>query len=76
MVTRQNVVEAMQDLPPRLRLVLTLRFGFFDDRPRTLEEVGRELGVTRERVRQLERQALDRLRGSGRLPTLAEHGVV
>ena len=76
MVTRQNVVEAMQDLPPRLRLVLTLRFGFFDDRPRTLEEVGRELGVTRERVRQLERQALDRLRGSGRLPTLAEHRVV
>ena len=76
MVTRQNVVEAMQDLPPRLRLVLTLRFGFFDDRPRTLEEVGRELGVTRERVRQLERQALDRLRGSGRLPSLAEYGAV
>ena len=76
MVTRQNVVDAMQDLPPRLRLVLTLRFGFFDDRPRTLEEVGRELGVTRERVRQLERQALDRLRGSGRLPSLAEYGAV
>ena len=76
MVTRQNVVDALQDLPPRLRLVLTLRFGFFDDRPRTLEEVGRELGVTRERVRQLERQALDRLRSSGRLPTLAEHGAI
>ena len=76
MVTRQNVVEAMQDLPPRLRLVLTLRFGFFDDRPRTLEEVGRELGVTRERVRQLERQALDRLRGSSLLPSLAEYGAV
>lgn len=75
MVTRQNVLDAMQDLPPRLRLVLTLRFGFFDDRPRTLEEVGRELGVTRERVRQLERQALDRLRGSGRLPSLAEYSV-
>ena len=76
MVTRQNVLDAMQDLPPRLRLVLTLRFGFLDDRPRTLEEVGRELGVTRERVRQLERQALDRLRSSGRLPTLAEHGGI
>ena len=72
MVTRENVVEAMQELPPRLRLVLTLRFGFFDDRPRTLEEVGQELGVTRERVRQLERQALDRMRGSSRLPSLAE----
>ena len=76
MVTRQNVVEAMQDLPPRLRLVLTLRFGFFDDRPRTLEEVGQELGVTRERVRQLERQALDRLRSSGRLPSMAEYGAI
>ena len=76
MVTRQNVLDAMQDLPPRLRLVLTLRFGFLDDRPRTLEEVGKELGVTRERVRQLERQALDRLRSSGRLPSLAEHGAI
>lgn len=70
MVTRENVVSAMQDLPPRLQLVLNLRFGFFDDRPRTLEEVGQELGVTRERVRQLERQALDRLRHSERLPSL------
>ena len=76
MVTRQNVLDAMQDLPPRLRLVLTLRFGFLDDRPRTLEEVGKELGVTRERVRQLERQALDRMRSSGRLPSLAEHGSI
>ena len=76
LVTRENVIDAMQDLPPRLRLVLTLRFGFFDDRPRTLEEVGQELGVTRERVRQLERQALDRLRSSGRLPSLAEQGAI
>ena len=75
LVARQNVVDAMKDLPPRLRLVLTLRFGFYDDRPRTLEEVGRELGVTRERVRQLERQALDRLRGSRQLPSLAEYGA-
>ena len=71
MITRQNVLDAMDDLPPRLRLVLTLRFGFYDDRPRTLEEVGMELGVTRERVRQLERQALDKLRLSKRLPTLS-----
>jgi DNA-directed RNA polymerase sigma subunit (sigma70/sigma32) len=49
---------------------LLLRFGFYDDRPRTLEEVGVELGVTRERVRQLERQALRRLRQSESLPTL------
>lgn len=72
MLTREDVIVAMDDLPPRLRLVLALRFGFFDDRPRTLEEVGQELGVTRERVRQLERQALDRLRRSERLPTLQD----
>ena len=70
MVTREDVVQALEDLPPRLRVLLALRFGFFDDRPRTLEEVGQELGVTRERVRQLERQALTRLRQSERLPTL------
>ena len=53
-------------------MVLALRFGFIDDRPRTLEEVGRELGVTRERVRQLEKQALTMLRGSDKLPTIEE----
>ena len=74
MLTREDVIEAMEDLPSRLRLILGLRFGFFDEMPRTLEEVGHELGVTRERVRQLERQALDRLRGSKKLPTLEESG--
>lgn len=75
MLTREDVIDSMDDLPPRLRLVLALRFGFFDDRPRTLEEVGQELGVTRERIRQLERQALDRLRRSERLPTLQDAGL-
>jgi RNA polymerase primary sigma factor len=72
MLTREDVIQAMDELPPRLRLVLALRFGFFDDRPRTLEEVGQELGVTRERIRQLERQALDRLRFSQKLPSLID----
>ena len=72
MLTREDVIHAMEDLPPRLRVLVALRFGFIDDRPRTLEEVGQELGVTRERVRQLERQALTRLRDSGRLPPLEE----
>ena len=72
MLTRENVVKVLQELNPRLRLVLALRFGFFDDRPRTLEEVGQELGVTRERVRQLEKQALEQLRQSSQLPTLEE----
>ena len=70
MVTRDDVVQALEDLTPRLRVLLALRFGFFDDRPRTLEEVGQELGVTRERIRQLERQALTRLRQSKRLLSL------
>ncbi len=70
LLTREDVLQALEELPPRLRLLLLLRFGFYDDRPRTLEEVGVELGVTRERVRQLERQALRRLRESESLPTL------
>ena len=74
LLTREDIIDAMDELPARLRLVLTLRFGFFDDRPRTLEEVGQELGVTRERVRQLEKQALDRLRQSEHLPSLTEQG--
>ena len=72
MLTREDVIDALEDLNPRLRLLLILRFGFLDDRPRTLEEVGRELGVTRERVRQLERQALTQLRDSGRLQELQD----
>jgi len=70
LLTREDVISALEDLEPRLRLILMLRFGFYDDRPRTLEEVGEQLGVTRERIRQLERQALRRLRSSQRLPSL------
>ena len=72
MLTREEVIHALEDLPPRLRMLLALRFGFFDDRPRTLEEVGQELGVTCERVRQLERQAFEKLRKSDRLPSLRD----
>ena len=72
MLTREDVIQALEDLPPRLRLLLALRFGFFDDRARTLQEVGQELGVTRERVRQLEREALNRLRYSEKLPSLLD----
>lgn len=69
---REDVVNALDDIAPRLRMVLAYRFGFIDDRPRTLEEVGRELGVTRERVRQLEKQAIGLLKASGKLPRIED----
>jgi RNA polymerase primary sigma factor len=62
-VLRQSeLARALADLNPRMQQVLTLRFGLDGSSPKTLEEVGGELGVTRERVRQLESRALRELR--------------
>ena len=52
----------LQDLPPREVRILQLRYGLVDGETYTLEEVGKKLGVTRERIRQIEAQALSRLR--------------
>lgn len=71
-LNKEGVLKAVSDLPPRLALALQLRFGLLDNQPRTLEEVGRQLGVTRERARQIERQALGILRESSSLPDLAD----
>jgi RNA polymerase primary sigma factor len=66
LVTSQVLREQMSDilgtLPPREVRILQLRYGLLDGETYTLEEVGRKLGVTRERVRQIEAQALSRLR--------------
>src|SRR5438067_9135807 len=59
---RKELAEAMLRLNPRMRRVLSLRFGLDGDPPQTLEEVGSGLGITRERVRQLESRALRELR--------------
>jgi RNA polymerase primary sigma factor len=57
-----ELARALATLNPRMRHVLSLRFGLDGSHPKTLEEVGQELGVTRERVRQLESRALRELR--------------
>jgi RNA polymerase primary sigma factor len=57
-----ELAEALSRLNPRMRHVLALRFGLDGEKPRTLEEVGSGLGITRERVRQLEARALRELR--------------
>jgi RNA polymerase primary sigma factor len=57
-----ELAEALSHLNPRMRRVLTLRFGLEGQAPQTLEEVGAGLGITRERVRQLESRALRELR--------------
>jgi RNA polymerase primary sigma factor len=59
---RELLKYILQDLPPREVRILQLRYGLVDGETYTLEEVGRKLGVTRERVRQIEAQALSRLR--------------
>jgi RNA polymerase primary sigma factor len=59
---RNELAEAMLRLNPRMRRVLALRFGLDGEVPQTLEEVGAGLGITRERVRQLESRALRELR--------------
>jgi RNA polymerase primary sigma factor len=58
----RELAEALEQLNPRMRRVLSLRFGLDGESPQTLEEVGTQLGITRERVRQLETRALRELR--------------
>jgi RNA polymerase primary sigma factor len=59
---RNEIRSAVATLPPRERKIIDLRFGLSNGKPRTLEEIGDEFGISRERVRQLQNVALERLR--------------
>jgi len=69
---REQLGEVLSTLTPREAKVLQLRFGLEDGRPRTLEEVGKEFDVTRERIRQIEAKALRKLRHPSRSKKLKD----
>ena len=69
---KKRVKDALGTLSSRERDVIMMRFGMIDERPRTLEEVGREFNVTRERIRQIEAKALRKLRHPSRAKTLKD----
>ena len=69
----RELVSVLASLTPREQRVLSLRFGLEDGRPRTLEELGQEFNVTRERVRQIEAKALRKLRHPSRAKRLREY---
>ena len=70
---REHLQEVLNLLPPREVRILQLRYGLLDGQSYTLEEVGRKMGVTRERVRQIEAQALSRLRHPSHRRKLADY---
>jgi RNA polymerase primary sigma factor len=61
-ILREQIETVLEKLPERERRIIELRYGLYDGRYRTLEEVGREFGITRERIRQIEARVLRKLR--------------
>ena len=70
---QEQLAKTLEGLAERERKVITLRFGLEDGHPRTLEEVGREFGVTRERIRQIESKTLAKLRHPSRSQKLKDY---
>ena len=69
---KEQLLQVLNTLTPREQKVLRLRYGLDDSHPRTLEEVGREFNVTRERIRQIEAKALRKLRHPNRVKKLKD----
>ena len=70
---KDELYDVLQELTDREARVLELRYGLTDNHPRTLEEVGKEFGVTRERIRQIEAKAIKKLRHPNRSKRLGDY---
>ena len=70
---KDELYDVMKELTDREARVLELRYGLLDNHPRTLEEVGKEFGVTRERIRQIEAKAIKKLRQRKRVSRLGDY---
>ena len=70
---KRHIEDNLQSLPERDAHIIRRRYGLRDGQPRTLLEIGRELGLTKERVRQLESRAMGRLRGTAAVEQLRDY---
>ena len=72
-ILKGYVQKVLKDLDPREQKILKMRFGLDDGVTHTLEEVGKEFGVTRERIRQIESKALERIKEHGDVSKLRDY---